>query len=161
MDLLGNGPPQIDRFVDILREVAAFEGTDGIVFLPETVTGIAIREEARYEGIRITLEGRLDVAKLRFRSISASAMRSLLLQPKRTTPRCWRIRSLRTVCSAISSVATAPTTAVVARWCPAKPARPVRRGVGGARMGGDPAKAIAETRSASAGHRRVPTWFHR
>jgi Nucleotidyl transferase AbiEii toxin, Type IV TA system len=64
MDLLGNGPPQIDRFVDILREVAAIEGTDGIVFLPETVTGIAIREEARYEGIRITLEGRLGVAKL-------------------------------------------------------------------------------------------------
>ena len=64
MDLLGNGPPQIGRFVDVFREVAAIEETDGVVFLPETVAGISIREEARYDGIRITLEGRLGVAKL-------------------------------------------------------------------------------------------------
>jgi hypothetical protein len=52
------------RFVDMFREVAAIEGTEGVVFLPETVAGISIREEARHEGIRITLEGRLGVAKL-------------------------------------------------------------------------------------------------
>ncbi len=37
---------------------------DGVIFLPDTVAGAAIREEAVYDGIRITLEGRLGAAKL-------------------------------------------------------------------------------------------------
>jgi Nucleotidyl transferase AbiEii toxin, Type IV TA system len=37
---------------------------DGVTFLPDTVAGAAIHEEANYEGIRITLEGRLGAAKL-------------------------------------------------------------------------------------------------
>jgi predicted nucleotidyltransferase component of viral defense system len=64
MDLLGDGPPQVDRLVDIFREIAAIHATDGVVFLPETVRGGLIREEAVYDGIRITLQGRLGVAKL-------------------------------------------------------------------------------------------------
>jgi hypothetical protein len=64
MDLLGSGPPDIPRFVDLFREIAAVAGEDGITFLPDTVSGTAIREEAVYDGIRITLEGRLGGAKL-------------------------------------------------------------------------------------------------
>lgn len=64
MDLLGSGPPDIPRFVDVFREVAAMTVDDGVIFLPDTVAGAAIREEAVYDGIRITLEGRLGAAKL-------------------------------------------------------------------------------------------------
>ena len=51
MDLLGAGPPDIERFVGIFREVAALPADDGVVFLADTVKGIAIREEAVYDGI--------------------------------------------------------------------------------------------------------------
>jgi predicted nucleotidyltransferase component of viral defense system len=64
MDLLGSGPPDITRFVEIFREVAAADADDGVRFLPDTVAGVAIREEAIYDGIRITLEGRLGVARM-------------------------------------------------------------------------------------------------
>lgn len=64
MDLLGLGPPDIPRLIGVFRDVAGLPGDDGVVFLPETVAGIAIREEANYDGIRITMEGRLGVAKL-------------------------------------------------------------------------------------------------
>jgi predicted nucleotidyltransferase component of viral defense system len=64
MDLLGDGPPQVDRLVDIFREIAAIPATDGVVFLPETVRGGLIREEAVYDGIRVMLQGRLGVARL-------------------------------------------------------------------------------------------------
>jgi predicted nucleotidyltransferase component of viral defense system len=64
MDLLGSGPPDIARFVDIFHEVAAAIVDDGVTFLPNTVAGVAIREEAIYDGIHITLEGRLGVARI-------------------------------------------------------------------------------------------------
>jgi predicted nucleotidyltransferase component of viral defense system len=64
MDLLGSGPPDIERFVEIFREVAVADIDDGVRFLPDTVMGAAIREEAIYDGIRITLEGRLGVARI-------------------------------------------------------------------------------------------------
>lgn len=46
MDLLGSGPPNIPRFVDVFREVAGVTIDDGLIFLPDTVAGAAIREEA-------------------------------------------------------------------------------------------------------------------
>lgn len=64
MDLLGSGPPDIQRFVDVFGEVARVDVDDGVILLPDTVAGVAIREEAVYDGIRITLEGRLGAAKL-------------------------------------------------------------------------------------------------
>jgi Nucleotidyl transferase AbiEii toxin, Type IV TA system len=64
MDLLGSGPPDIPRFVDVFREVSAIATDDGVIFIPDTVAGVAIREEAIYDGIRITLEGRLGAARL-------------------------------------------------------------------------------------------------
>lgn len=67
MDLLGSGPPDIPRFVDVFREVAGVTADDGVIFLPDTVAGVAIRDEAVYDGIRITLEGRLGAAKLPLR----------------------------------------------------------------------------------------------
>jgi predicted nucleotidyltransferase component of viral defense system len=64
MDLLGSGPPDVARFVDIFRAVAGADPDDGVTFLPDTVEGTPIREEAVYDGIRITLEGRLGVARI-------------------------------------------------------------------------------------------------
>jgi predicted nucleotidyltransferase component of viral defense system len=64
MDLLGSGAPDIARFVAIFRDVAAADVDDGVTFLPATVAGAAIREEAVYDGVRITLDGRLGVARI-------------------------------------------------------------------------------------------------
>jgi hypothetical protein len=64
MDLLGSGPPELDRLVSVFREVASIHGDDGIVFLPETVKAEAIREDAIYDGIRLTLEAHLDAARI-------------------------------------------------------------------------------------------------
>jgi predicted nucleotidyltransferase component of viral defense system len=64
MDLLGSGAPDIARFLAIFRDVAAADVDDGVTFLPATVAGVAIREEAVYDGIRITLDGRLGVARI-------------------------------------------------------------------------------------------------
>ena len=64
MDLLGAGAPDMARLVETFREVAAASVDDGVAFLPATVEGAATREEAVYDGIRITLEGRLGAARI-------------------------------------------------------------------------------------------------
>jgi hypothetical protein len=64
MDLLGSGPPDLARLIEIFREVVGASVDDGVTFLPATVVGAAIREEAAYDGIRITLEARLGVARI-------------------------------------------------------------------------------------------------
>jgi hypothetical protein len=64
MDLLGSGPPELDRLVSIFRELASIQAEDGIVFFPDTVEAEAIREDAIYDGIRLTLEAHLDAARI-------------------------------------------------------------------------------------------------
>lgn len=64
MDLLGSGAPDLPRLEAIFREVAAVKEDDGVTFLPETISAVAIREDAIYDGVRITLEGRLAAARL-------------------------------------------------------------------------------------------------
>jgi predicted nucleotidyltransferase component of viral defense system len=64
MDLLGSGAPDRARLEVVFRDIAALEEEDGVTFLPETVHAIAIREDAIYDGVRITLEGRLAAARL-------------------------------------------------------------------------------------------------
>jgi predicted nucleotidyltransferase component of viral defense system len=61
LDLLLFGNPDIDELERIFRQVCTVESTiqDGIVFLPETVKGEVIREENKYDGIRIKLEFRI------------------------------------------------------------------------------------------------------
>ena len=64
MDLLGYGSPDLRRLERVFREIAAMPGDDGITFLPETVSAIEIREDAIYDGIRVTLQARLGAARL-------------------------------------------------------------------------------------------------
>jgi hypothetical protein len=58
------GEPNLDRLVAIFRQIVRVPSDDGLLFLPETVAAREIREDALYDGIRGTLEARLDAARL-------------------------------------------------------------------------------------------------
>lgn len=65
LDLLGSGTPDLGRLARVFREVAMLPvEDDGIVFDPARVRARRIKEDAEYEGVRVTLEGRLGSAKL-------------------------------------------------------------------------------------------------
>jgi predicted nucleotidyltransferase component of viral defense system len=65
LDLLGRGENSIPRFARIVREVcwAAVED-DGLTFNGESVHGDVIKEDQEYEGLRLTLEGHLENARI-------------------------------------------------------------------------------------------------
>lgn len=62
-DFLGFGPADLPTLETVFREICAVPAEDGIVFDPSSVKATAIREEANYAGIRITLMGTLDGAR--------------------------------------------------------------------------------------------------
>jgi predicted nucleotidyltransferase component of viral defense system len=64
MDLLGYGSPERSRLVDMFRELAATDCEDGLTFDPDSVTATAIREDAVYDGIRVTLTSHLSAARI-------------------------------------------------------------------------------------------------
>jgi hypothetical protein len=65
LDLLGYGPPDLGRLADPFRNVCITEvEDDGVVFRPETVVAERIKEDAEYEGVRVTLDGKLGTARL-------------------------------------------------------------------------------------------------
>lgn len=65
LDLLAHGEPELERFEQIFRDLSNLEvESDGVVFLPNTVSGQIIREQAAYDGIRINLESRLGRARV-------------------------------------------------------------------------------------------------
>jgi predicted nucleotidyltransferase component of viral defense system len=65
LDLLGAGTPDLVRLTNVFRDVCtASVEDDGVVFGPRTVEARRIKEDAEYEGVRITLEGKLGSAKL-------------------------------------------------------------------------------------------------
>lgn len=65
IDLLGFSRNAIDTLVHIMREICLQEvEPDGITFDPDSVKGERIKEDADYEGIRITLNGKLGKARL-------------------------------------------------------------------------------------------------
>lgn len=65
IDLLGFGESTVARLVQVFQEVCLTRvEEDGVTFLPESVRGIEIREEQEYDGVRITLEARLGVARI-------------------------------------------------------------------------------------------------
>ena len=65
LDLLGAGAPDLDRLAQVFRDVcAASVEDDGVVFEPRSVEARRIKEEAEYEGVRITLDGKLGSAQL-------------------------------------------------------------------------------------------------
>lgn len=65
MDLLGSGPPDLGRLAQAFRDVcSAPVEDDGVVFAPRSVEARRIKEDAEYEGVRITLGGKLGSAQL-------------------------------------------------------------------------------------------------
>jgi predicted nucleotidyltransferase component of viral defense system len=64
MDLLGHGTPDLDRLVAVFREIVSTPAEDGLQFPPDTIRALAIREDAIYDGVRVTLMARLDAARL-------------------------------------------------------------------------------------------------
>lgn len=65
LDLLAKGEPEVERLEQIFRDLCDLEvEPDGVVFLPDTVSGQIIREQAPYDGIRINLEARLGKARV-------------------------------------------------------------------------------------------------
>lgn len=60
LDLLGHGPPEEARLVEVFRAVCAVRcDDDAVEFDPGTVRASAIREGAAYAGIRVRLRARL------------------------------------------------------------------------------------------------------
>lgn len=65
LDLLGSGAPNLERLAAVFREVAALGvDDDGVGFDSTTVKAKRIKEDAEYEGVRVTLEGKVGSAKL-------------------------------------------------------------------------------------------------
>jgi predicted nucleotidyltransferase component of viral defense system len=65
LDLLGSGAPDLERVAKILSEVCTTSvEDDGIVFDPKTVRAARIKEDADYEGVRVTMRGTLGTARL-------------------------------------------------------------------------------------------------
>ena len=64
LDLLGWGSPDVDRLVTAFREVSMIDGGDGLVFEPARIKGERIKEDAEYEGVRVSIPASLDGARL-------------------------------------------------------------------------------------------------
>ena len=64
-DFLARGDNSPERFVQIFREIAAAEvEDDGLRFDPKTVKAERIKEDADYEGVRVTFTALLDKARI-------------------------------------------------------------------------------------------------
>lgn len=65
VDLLGFGPPDVDRLIEVFRDVCRAEVVpDGLAFDAETVTAAAIREGNIYDGVRVRLTAMLGKARV-------------------------------------------------------------------------------------------------
>lgn len=62
-DFLGFGPADTETLGSLLREVCAVEVDDGITYDPASITIEEIREDARYGGLRVRLQGMLGNAR--------------------------------------------------------------------------------------------------
>ena len=94
LDLLGSGAPDLERLAGVFREVSALPvENDGLVFDPASVRARRIKEDAEYEGVRVTLEGKLGSAKLAPKSTLASGIRSLRHRRRSSSQHCCRSRA--------------------------------------------------------------------
>lgn len=65
LDLLAYGPPEPEIVQRVVAEIcAAPADDDGIIFHPASVAVEAVREEDKYQGVRITMVAALDTAKI-------------------------------------------------------------------------------------------------
>ena len=61
IDLLGHLPNKMETLVEIIREICLQEvELDALIFDSASATGMVIKEDADYEGVRITFRGSLD-----------------------------------------------------------------------------------------------------
>ncbi len=59
-DLLGFGPDDAQTLIATFRDIAAIDMDDGIAFDPQSVRADSIRDDNRYGGLRVRLNGRID-----------------------------------------------------------------------------------------------------
>jgi predicted nucleotidyltransferase component of viral defense system len=65
LDLLGFGSSNLERVAEMFRTVCTTDvEDDGVRFDARSVAAKPIKEDAEYEGVRVTLEGHLGTAKL-------------------------------------------------------------------------------------------------
>jgi Nucleotidyl transferase AbiEii toxin, Type IV TA system len=65
IDLLGRGTPDLPRLEAVFRSVCRVRvEMDGLEFLADSVRAGRIREDAKYEGVRVRLEARLGSARI-------------------------------------------------------------------------------------------------
>lgn len=64
IDLLGFGPSDVPSIERVFIELCAIEGHDGVIFDADSVKGEAIRNQAGYGGVRVTMIGRLKSSRL-------------------------------------------------------------------------------------------------
>lgn len=66
IDLLSFGNHEVPHLVEVFRQVVGLDDYDGLVFDVESVSGIEIKEEADYPGVRITGYAWLAKARIPF-----------------------------------------------------------------------------------------------
>src|SRR5207302_7134737 len=65
LDLLGSGPADPVRLGGVFAEIAQTKvEDDGVAFDPKSVTAARIKEDADYQGVRVTLEAHIGSARL-------------------------------------------------------------------------------------------------
>ncbi len=65
LDLLGQGDPNVDALVQAFQEICRVPvEDDGLAFMAETISGREIREGDEYQGVRLSFEARLGVARI-------------------------------------------------------------------------------------------------
>jgi predicted nucleotidyltransferase component of viral defense system len=64
LDLLGSGTPDTQRLAAVFRELCQAPGDDGVTFEAGRVRAAPIREDAVYDGIRLTFVARLGNARV-------------------------------------------------------------------------------------------------
>ena len=67
LDLLGSGDPDVNEVVRVIQDICRVEAEDGLMFDFDGITGERIREDAHYEGVRITAPVSLDGARIPLR----------------------------------------------------------------------------------------------
>lgn len=66
VDLLGHGDPHPEAIRALFAQACEVQiPEDGIVFAPETIDVVAVREDELYEGVRVTVVGTLASARIR------------------------------------------------------------------------------------------------
>lgn len=65
LDLLGTGEPDVDRFVEIFKDLCIQEvENDGLVFVADSVSATKMKEDEEYEGIRMKFDAFLGSARI-------------------------------------------------------------------------------------------------